>query len=63
MAHSFPTRRSSDLAVLSLPAVAVTVAESMAAFYGDREIMSRLLDVDGRATQWDEIAAEVLSRA
>ena len=52
-----------DLEVLSRPAVAVTVAESMLAFYGDDEIMRRLLAVEGRGAKWDEIAAEVLSRA
>jgi MOSC domain-containing protein YiiM len=49
------------LTVLGTPAQAVTVAESMRAFYGDRDIMRRLLTVEGRRTKWDEIAAEVLS--
>jgi MOSC domain-containing protein YiiM len=52
-----------DLVVLSRPDVAVTVAESMLAFYGDGELMRRLLAVEGRGVQWDEIAAQVLSRA
>jgi MOSC domain-containing protein YiiM len=52
-----------DLAVLSRPDQAVTVAESMRAFYGDRELMTRLLQVAGRGSKWDEIAADVLSRA
>lgn len=52
-----------DLVVLSRPDVAVTVAESMRAYYGDRELMGRLLEVEGRGTKWDEIAAGVLSRA
>jgi MOSC domain-containing protein YiiM len=52
-----------DLEVLSRPGVAVTVAESMRAFYGDRDLMSRLLTVEGRSVKWDEIAADVLSRA
>jgi len=52
-----------DLAVLSRPNLAVTVAESMRAFYGDREIMTRLLQVAGRSSKWDEIAADGLSRA
>jgi MOSC domain-containing protein YiiM len=51
-----------DLEVVSRPAVAVTVAESMRAFYGDHDIMRRLLDVAGRSAKWDEIAADVLSR-
>lgn len=52
-----------DLEVLSRPAVAVTVAESMLAYYGDDELMRRLLEVEGRGAKWDEIAAEVLTRA
>jgi MOSC domain-containing protein YiiM len=51
-----------DLAVLSRPDLAVTVAESMRAFYGDQEIMSTLMQVTGRSTKWDAIAADVLSR-
>jgi MOSC domain-containing protein YiiM len=51
-----------DLTVLSRPRVAVTVAESMRAYYGDVEIMRRLLDVEGRGKQWDGVAADVLSR-
>jgi MOSC domain-containing protein YiiM len=52
-----------EITVLSRPDVAVTVAEGMAAFYGDREIMARLLQVEGRGSGWDELGAEVLSRA
>jgi MOSC domain-containing protein YiiM len=52
-----------EIEVLSRPDVAVTVAESMAAFYGDRELMARLLQVEGRGSGWDEIGAELLSRA
>jgi MOSC domain-containing protein YiiM len=52
-----------DLAVLSRPERAVTVAESMHAYYGDREIMRRLLEVEGRGDKWDKIGATVLSRA
>jgi MOSC domain-containing protein YiiM len=51
-----------ELTVLSRPERAVTVAESVLAFYGDREIMSRLLTVEGRCSKWDEIAADGLSR-
>ncbi len=51
-----------DLTVLSRPDQPVTVAESMRAFYGDREIMSRLLQVAGRGTKWDAIGAAMLSR-
>jgi MOSC domain-containing protein YiiM len=52
-----------DLEVLSRPDVQVTVAESMQAFYGDRELMERLLTVPGRGYKWDEIGAAVLSHA
>jgi MOSC domain-containing protein YiiM len=52
-----------ELEVLSRPEVEVTVAEAMQAFYGDREIMSRLLQVEGRGAGWDEIAADQLSPA
>jgi MOSC domain-containing protein YiiM len=52
-----------DLEVLSRPSVAVTVAESMLAFYGDQDLMRRLLEVPGRSAKWDEIAADMLSRA
>jgi MOSC domain-containing protein YiiM len=52
-----------DLEVVSRPSVAVTVAESMLAFYGDQDLMRRLLEVPGRSAKWDEIAASMLSRA
>jgi MOSC domain-containing protein YiiM len=52
-----------ELTVLSRPEQAVTVAESMQAYYGDREIMRRLLMVEGRGDKWDDIGAAVLSRA
>lgn len=52
-----------ELTVLARPDVQVTVAESMRAYYGDREIMRRLLEVAGRGSDWDEIGAAVLSRA
>jgi MOSC domain-containing protein YiiM len=52
-----------DLTVLGRPERAVTVAESMDAYYGDREIMRRLLEVEGRGDKWDKIAAAVLSSA
>lgn len=52
-----------ELAVLHRPGQAVTIAESMLAYYGDREIMRRLLTVEGRGDKWDEIGAGVLSRA
>jgi hypothetical protein len=33
----------------------------MRAFYGDRDILRRLLLVEGRGQKWDELAADVIS--
>jgi MOSC domain-containing protein YiiM len=55
-------RAGDDLTVVSRPDQPVTVAESMRAYYGDQEIMSKLLQVAGRGAKWDAIAADVLSR-
>jgi len=52
-----------EVRVISRPDRAVTVAESMRAFYGDQDIMRRLLDVPGRGASWDAIGRRVLSRA
>ena len=49
--------------VVSRPGERVTIAESMTAYYGDAELMLRLLRVDGRGRAWDEIARGVLDRA
>jgi MOSC domain-containing protein YiiM len=57
-----PVQAGDELTVVQTPGQAVTVAESMRAFYGDRDLMRRLLTVEGRGTKWDEIAADVLSR-
>jgi MOSC domain-containing protein YiiM len=43
-----------ELTVLSRPDHQVTVAESLLAYYGDQEIMSRLLTVDGHSSKLDE---------
>jgi MOSC domain-containing protein YiiM len=56
-------RAGDDLTVVSRPDEPVTVAESMRAFYGNQEIMSRLLQVTGRGAMWDRMAADVLSGA
>jgi MOSC domain-containing protein YiiM len=56
-------RAGDELAVQTRPDEAVTVSESMQAYYGDREIMRRLLEVEGRGSKWDQIGAAVLSRA
>ena len=47
--------------VLARPAIRVTIAESARAYYGDAELMRRLLQVEGRGSKWDEIAASVLA--
>jgi MOSC domain-containing protein YiiM len=49
--------------VISRPDEHVTIAESMTAYYGDVELMRRLLRVEGRGNKWDEIAVGVLGRA
>jgi MOSC domain-containing protein YiiM len=50
------------IAVVGRPAVRVTVAESMRAYYGDQDLMRTLLTVPGRGAKWDEIGAHVLGR-
>jgi hypothetical protein len=49
--------------VLARPAVQVTIAESVRAYFGDMDLMRRLLLVEGRSSKWDEIALSVLGRA
>jgi MOSC domain-containing protein YiiM len=58
-----PVRAGDDIEVLSHPAVRVTVADAMRAFYGDAGIMRRLLEVDGRGAKWDEIGQDIFARA
>jgi MOSC domain-containing protein YiiM len=50
-------RPGDPVTVLSRPAARVTVAESMRAYYGDRELMVRLSAVPERSTKWDTIAS------
>ena len=52
-----------DLTVLSRPAQTVTVADSMSAWYGDRDLLARVMTVEGRGAQWDEVAARMVARA
>ena len=49
--------------VLARPARAVTIAESVRAYYGDMDLMRALLQVEGRSSKWDEIALSVFGRA
>jgi MOSC domain-containing protein YiiM len=55
--------RGDPIEVLDQPAVRVTVAESMLAFYGDADLMRRLLTVEGRGAKWDRAALQVLGRS
>ncbi len=48
--------------VLARPADRITIAESVRAYYGDPDLMRRLLLVEGRSSKWDEIALSVLGR-
>jgi MOSC domain-containing protein YiiM len=49
-------RPGDPVTVLSRPAAGVTVAESMRAYYGDRELMVRLSAVPELSTKWGTIA-------
>ena len=42
------------------PTASVTVAESLRAFNGDRDLMRRILTIPGHSADWDETAARVL---
>ena len=53
-------RAGDGLEVIGRPAERVTLAEAMAAFYGDADLMRKLLRVEGRGSKWDEIAIGVL---
>jgi MOSC domain-containing protein YiiM len=55
--------RGDPVDVLGQPAERVTLAESMRAFYGDADLMRRLLTVEGRGAGWDEAALSVLARS
>jgi MOSC domain-containing protein YiiM len=48
--------------VLSRPAESVTVAEALRAYYGDADLMRRLLRAGGRSAKWDEMALSVIGR-
>jgi MOSC domain-containing protein YiiM len=56
--------RAGDSArMLSRPVLRVTLPEAMRAYYGDADIMRRVLEVEGHSTRWDEFAVKVLRRA
>lgn len=48
--------------ILARPSASVTVAEAMQAYYGDADLMRRLLDVAERDPKWDDVAVSVLGR-
>lgn len=48
--------------VLHRPAASVTVAEALRAYYGDADLMRRLVAVQDRDPGWDDVAAELFSR-
>jgi len=48
--------------VVARPTTRVTIAESVRAYYGDVDLMRRLLLVEGRSSKWDEIALSVLGQ-
>jgi len=52
-----------DIEILDRPAVTVTVGEAMRAFYGDTDLMRKLLAVDGLNARWGEAGVQVLGRA
>ena len=54
--------RGDPVEVLGQPAERVTLAESMRAYYGDTDLMRRLLTIEGRTAKWDEVALSVLGR-
>jgi MOSC domain-containing protein YiiM len=56
-------RAGDTVEVIARPDERVTIAESMTAYYGDAELIRKLLRVEGRGAKWDRIAAGVLQRA
>jgi MOSC domain-containing protein YiiM len=55
--------RGDPVEVIDRPAERVTVAEAMLAYYGDADVMRRLVRVPGRGSKWDAIAADLLNRS
>lgn len=49
-----------DIEILARPAVTVTVGEAVRAFYGDTDLMRKLLTVDGLNARWAEADLQVL---
>jgi MOSC domain-containing protein YiiM len=57
------TAAGDPIEVLSRPPDSVTVAGALRAFYGDAELMRRLLDAPGLDPKWREMMASELGRA
>jgi MOSC domain-containing protein YiiM len=53
--------RGDPVEVLDRPAERVTVAEAMLAYYGDADVMRRLVRVPGRGSKWDKLAAGLIT--
>jgi MOSC domain-containing protein YiiM len=49
--------------VLSRPPEGVTVTGAMRAYYGDADLMRRLLDAPGLDPKWEDVAVSVLGRS
>jgi MOSC domain-containing protein YiiM len=49
--------------ILDRPAVTVTVGEAMRAFYGDTDLMRKLVTIDGLNASWAEAGAQILGCA
>jgi MOSC domain-containing protein YiiM len=56
------TAAGDPIDVLSRPPDSVTVAGALRAFYGDAELMRRLLDAPGLDPKWREMMASELGR-
>lgn len=54
--------RGDTARVVSRPRVRVTLPEAMLAYYGDAELMRKVLEVQERGSIWDEVAPGVLRR-
>jgi MOSC domain-containing protein YiiM len=56
------TAAGDPIEILSRPPDSVTVAEALRAYYGDTELLRRLLNAPGLDPGWQEMAASVLGR-
>ena len=56
-------RPGDPVEVLSRPPEGVTVSGAMLAYYGDADLMRRLLDAPGLDPKWEDVAVSVLGRS